>query len=183
MLYNEVMNLADKVKKKRIELGFSQDELAKKMGYTSRSSINKIEKGREVSDKIVHKLADALDVSFSYLMGFEEKPAVRGIEVLGTLQRVETNIKADFCLYMNDFSMKEAGILKNDLVFFVKKKQYKANSIVCIQFEGDRLIRRFHEYGNVWVFRDARDPGHEIVCAKEEIEILGQACALERKLG
>nr|DAY98614.1 MAG TPA: helix-turn-helix domain protein [Caudoviricetes sp.] len=43
------MNLGEKVKKRRLELNLTQEELAKKMGYSSRVSINKIELGRPVS--------------------------------------------------------------------------------------------------------------------------------------
>ena len=67
------MELADKVKQRRIELGLSQGELAERMGYSSRSSINKIENGRAVSQKIIAKLATALNVSIPYLMGWEEE--------------------------------------------------------------------------------------------------------------
>lgn len=67
------MNLSEKVRMLRIEQGLSQDELAKRMGYSSRSSINKIENGRPVSQKIIAKLAEALGVSAPYLMGFEDK--------------------------------------------------------------------------------------------------------------
>ena len=35
----------ERIRRRREELGLSQDELAKKLGYKSRSSINKIEKG------------------------------------------------------------------------------------------------------------------------------------------
>lgn len=41
------MTLAERVKKLRIEMGMSQQELANKMGYSSRSSVNKIESGRQ----------------------------------------------------------------------------------------------------------------------------------------
>ena len=39
------MGIGEKIKKRREELGYTQEELAKKMGYKSRSSINKIEVG------------------------------------------------------------------------------------------------------------------------------------------
>lgn len=52
----------------------TQAELAKRMGYQSRCSIAKVESGREVSQRIVTRLADALDVSVPYLMGWERKP-------------------------------------------------------------------------------------------------------------
>ena len=67
------MNLGEKVKKRRLELNLTQEELAKKMGYSSRVSINKIELGRPVSQKIIARLAETLDVSIPYLMGWDEK--------------------------------------------------------------------------------------------------------------
>ena len=66
------MELADRVKLKRQELEMSQDELARRMGYKSRSSINKIEMGRPVSQKIIVKLAESLNVTPAYLMGWED---------------------------------------------------------------------------------------------------------------
>ena len=69
------MELSDRVRWRREELGLTQDELAKRMGYKSRVSINKIENGRPVSQKIIVRLADALNVSVPYLMGWDEKPA------------------------------------------------------------------------------------------------------------
>lgn len=65
------MNLANKVTKRREELGWTQEELAKKMGYSSRTSINKIENGRPCSQKIIFRLAEALDVPVAYLMDWE----------------------------------------------------------------------------------------------------------------
>ena len=69
------MDLASKVRQRRIELGLSQDDLAQKMGYSSRTSINKIENGRPCSQKIIARLASALNVSVSYLMGWDENIA------------------------------------------------------------------------------------------------------------
>ena len=61
--------LGDRVRAERVRQGITQDELAKKAGYSSRTSINKIENGRPVSLKVVHKLAEALNVSEWYLLG------------------------------------------------------------------------------------------------------------------
>lgn len=66
------MKLGDKVRIRRESLGMSQEELALRMGYKSRSSINKIENGRNVSQKIIVRLAEVLDIKVSYLMGWEE---------------------------------------------------------------------------------------------------------------
>lgn len=41
-----MIQLYKNIKERRVQIGMSQDELAKKTGYTSRSSIAKIEKRR-----------------------------------------------------------------------------------------------------------------------------------------
>ena len=78
------MDLAKKVKMRREQLGLSQEELALRMGYKSRSSINKIETGRPVTQKIIARLAEALGVSIPYLMGWDEKPA-EDLQEMGAL--------------------------------------------------------------------------------------------------
>ena len=63
-----------RIKKRREELGLTQEELAKKLGYKSRSSINKIELGeRRLTQKKILTIATALDVSPLYILGMEEK--------------------------------------------------------------------------------------------------------------
>ena len=69
------MELAAKVRTRREELGLSQEELAYKMGYKSRTSINKIEMGRPVSQKIIARLSEVLDVPIYYLMDLETEKA------------------------------------------------------------------------------------------------------------
>lgn len=67
------MTIGKRIKKRRIELGYTQDELAKKVGYKSRSSINKIELSRELPLNKVELMARALDTTPGYLMGWEEE--------------------------------------------------------------------------------------------------------------
>ena len=67
------MDLANRVRLRREELGLSQEQLALRMGYSSRTSINKIENGRPCSQKIIARLAEALNVGIPYLMGWEEE--------------------------------------------------------------------------------------------------------------
>lgn len=60
------------IKKRRLEIGMSQEELAQKTGYTSRSSIAKIEKGEvDLQLSKIKLFANALRVSQSELMGLE----------------------------------------------------------------------------------------------------------------
>lgn len=58
-----------KIQKRRIELGMTQEELAKKCGYTSKSTISKIELDRnDVSQSKLKKIADALECDPTDLM-------------------------------------------------------------------------------------------------------------------
>lgn len=66
------MNIGERIKQKRLELNLSQDELAKKVGYKSRSSIQKIEASRNLPLDKVTKMANALECTEAYLMGWEE---------------------------------------------------------------------------------------------------------------
>jgi len=63
----------ERVRARRIELGISQEELAKRLGYTSRSTINKIENGtNDVVQTRVVDFARALQTTISYLMAWDE---------------------------------------------------------------------------------------------------------------
>lgn len=66
------MNIGQRIKQRREELGISQEELAKKAGYKSRSSINKIEvDGRGLPQSKIVLIAKALETTPAYLMGWE----------------------------------------------------------------------------------------------------------------
>lgn len=66
------MQVGERIKKRRLELGLTQEELAKKMGYSGKSSVCKAETwGDEITTAKVHKFAKALDCSYEYLMGWE----------------------------------------------------------------------------------------------------------------
>ena len=83
------MTLAEKVKKRREELEWSQEELARRMGYSSRTSINKIENGRPCSQKIIARLADALCVSIPYLMDWEIEEEKKSTEYDGLSEKTK----------------------------------------------------------------------------------------------
>lgn len=66
--------LAKRIKARREELGLSQTELAIKLGYKSRSSINKIEKGNnEFSISKLQDFADALEITPAKLIGWNKE--------------------------------------------------------------------------------------------------------------
>lgn len=70
-----MLTLYKNIKRLREQLGMSQDELAEKTGYTSRSSIAKIEKGLvDLQQSKIISFANALGVTPSQLMGWDDQP-------------------------------------------------------------------------------------------------------------
>lgn len=67
------MTIGQRIKERRIELGYTQESLAKKVGYKSRSSINKIELSRELPLSKIELMAKALETSPGSLMGWDEE--------------------------------------------------------------------------------------------------------------
>ena len=66
--------LGERIKKRRKELKLTQEELAKKLGYKSLTTINKIESNiNDITTEKVKDFAKALETSIPYLMGWEEE--------------------------------------------------------------------------------------------------------------
>ena len=61
----------------RRDLGLTQEELAKKMGYKSKSTINKIELGiNDIPQSKIAKFAEVLGTTPAHLMGWEDLPTI-----------------------------------------------------------------------------------------------------------
>lgn len=71
------MTIGDRIRTRREELGLTQKELAERLGYKTKSSITKIEAGdNNLPITKVAKIAKALEVTESYLMGWEDSAIV-----------------------------------------------------------------------------------------------------------
>lgn len=82
------MTIGDRIKKRREELNLSQEELAKRLGYKSRSSVNKIEVGcQNLTQSKIKAIADALHTTPSYIMGWEDSPAPAKATAAPTAER------------------------------------------------------------------------------------------------
>lgn len=83
------MALGENIKQARMKSQISQDELAKRLGYKSRSTIAKIESGEnDLTQKKVAAFAKALNVSIDFLMdgnGNENNSQGVRIPVLGRI--------------------------------------------------------------------------------------------------
>lgn len=71
------MTIGDRIKSRREQLHMSQEELAVKIGYKSRSSVNKIELNQyNLKQSKIKLIADALETTPAYIMGWEDSNSV-----------------------------------------------------------------------------------------------------------
>lgn len=172
------MDMYERIKKLRIKLGISQDELAEKVGYTNRSSIGKVEAGAvDLSQSKILAFAKALNTTPQYLMGFEDDQNMyssAGLDYIkvplydnlccGNGGFVEDNIvdfipvpsaglnlsKEYFCQYAQGDSMKDAGIIDHDLLVFEKTPVVNNNDIGCFCIDDNvATCKKYRETGGI----------------------------------
>lgn len=67
------MNIGDRIKERRLDLGMTQEELADKVGFKTRASVSRLEGGdRNIPLSKLKKLAEVLETTVGYLMGMED---------------------------------------------------------------------------------------------------------------
>lgn len=68
------MEIGERIKQRRMELGLSQRELARRMGYSDNSTLARIEQGKvDVYQNKIVQFSEVLGVSIAYLMGWQEE--------------------------------------------------------------------------------------------------------------
>lgn len=198
------MRFCDRIKLRREELNLSQDELAKRMGYKSRSSINKIELGlNDVSQSKIIAFAEALNTTVGYLMGDDEKnnigtpynPVIHKIPVLGCISAglplfadehiesytyTERNGGAEyFALRVKGDSMSAAQINDKNLVIVRRQDVVDNGEIAVVRVnKSEATIKRFRQDGKIiQLIPQSFNPVHEVQfydLDKDDIEIIGK---------
>lgn len=105
------MEFFERIKLRREELRLSQEELAQRLGYRSRSSINKIESGEnDIPQTKIKAFALALQTTPAYLMGWNDDdknihpdaiPATKQAPILGSISAgIPLEQQEDICGYL-----------------------------------------------------------------------------------
>lgn len=201
--------IGERVKARREQLGLSQDELAKKLGYKSRSSINKIESdSRNLTQSKIKAIADALDTTPSYIMGWEEEPDIpnhpdilpietKKIPIIGSMACGEpiyeeedfeayvvvgAQIKADAAVRAKGDSMINARIHDGDLVFIKYQPIVENGEIAAVWVDDGFTIKRVYRYGDTLVLRPENPDYDEMIYTENDgvaIKIIGKAIAFQ----
>lgn len=166
-----------RIKERREELGLTQEDLAIRMGYKSKSSINKIEMGKnDIPQSKVVAFAKALQTTTAYLMGvdeakeastippgFEPLPKIVLRPIVGDIAcgdpiTAEQNIQdyaevpeqfnCDFCLRCHGDSMVEAGIQDGDIVYIHIQPEVNDGEIAAVRIGDEATLKRVYYDGN-----------------------------------
>lgn len=181
------MNLYNNIRKLRKARKMSQDELAKRAGYTDRSSIAKIEKGLvDLNQSKIQIFADIFGVTPSELMDdvgdkFNSSVTIPLYEAIccGNGGFVEDNIidfislpsdilepsKEYFAQYAKGDSMTGAGIEDGDLLVFEKSGRIDSGKIGCFCIDdNEAMCKRFRVTSDHEIYlmpaNDKYDPIH-----------------------
>ena len=164
--------LSRRILQRRLELGLSQEELAQRMGYRSKSSITKLEKGvNDIPQSKVEEFATALETTPAWLMGLENTAFVPpGFEPLPEMVRVplvgsiacgspitaEQNIEcyigvpaawhADFALTCHGSSMAPT-ICDGDIVCIRCQPEVEQGEI-AVRIGDEATLKHFHRQGD-----------------------------------
>lgn len=83
------MKIGEKIMIRRKQLNITQEELANRMGYKSKSTINKIELGiNDIPQSKVVRFAEVLNTDIAYLMDWEEEKPVQEDELSENVKKL-----------------------------------------------------------------------------------------------
>ena len=112
-----MLEIYKRIRARREELGLSQEELAKRMGYKSRSSINKIEKGEnDIPQSKIVAFAQALRTTLEALMGWEQSPAPASDDLPAfspTGQKIDARTRRQLEKVLDDDNLTYNGVVLN----------------------------------------------------------------------
>ena len=166
-------DLSTRVRLRREQLGLSQEELARRMGYRSRSSITTLEKSiNDLPQSKVEELAQALETTPAALLGlgapcacppgFEPLPAMVQVPLIGSIAcgtpiTAEQNIEcyigvpaawhADFALTCHGDSMAPT-ICNGDIVCIRCQPEVEQGEIAAVRVGEEATLKHFHRQGD-----------------------------------
>lgn len=116
------MTFGEIVRERREQLGMTQEELAEKMGYKSRSSINKIECGRNVTQKIIARLAEVLSTTPAHLMGWDQDAITAAESVQEDALFVTNSLESENIDLYNE--LLDLALTRNELLDVLRYANY-----------------------------------------------------------
>jgi repressor LexA len=185
--------VGDRIKARREALEMTQDELAKRLGYKSRSSINKMELNiQDVPQRKIKEMADVLKTSTSYLLGDESSSSKIPVysciscgtgtwidgqpeDFVGVPESMVSQSATYFANPAEGDSMEP--IIKNgDYLIFERTPQLDNGKIGSFSLNGNYYCKRLRQYpdGSIWL--NSENPSYSPIQVKpeDEFHVLGE---------
>lgn len=166
------MTLGDRIRSRREELRMSQEELATRLGYKSRSTIAKIESGEnDLTQSKIVAFAEALSTTARWLLDYDDSdttlppgahhPQFKKVPMLGYAAAgqpledlnqdtpyydVDNKYDVDFCITIRGDSMINAGINDGDIIFIKSMPEVPNGKIACVEIDNEKVcLKRFYK--------------------------------------
>lgn len=166
------MTLGDRIRSRREELRMSQEELATRLGYKSRSTIAKIESGEnDLTQSKIVAFAEALSTTARWLLDYDDSdttlppgahhPQFKKVPMLGYAAAgqpledlnqdtpyydVDNKYNVDFCITVRGDSMINAGINDGDIVFIKSMPEVPNGKVACVEIDNEKVcLKRFYK--------------------------------------
>ena len=201
--------VGNKLKELRRKAGLTLEELAEKLG-TSKQTIHRYENGviANIPHEKIERLASALGVSPSELMGWEENSPIYdnilpirkknlpligtiacgepiyAVEEYGSFVSINSDIDANFCLRAKGDSMIGSRIYDGDLVFIRAQDAVDNGEIAAVIINDEATLKRVYYYPDESkIVLSPENPKYApLVYINEElnsIKIIGKAVAFQ----
>lgn len=199
------MTLGDRIRLRREELRMSQEELATRLGYKSRSTIAKIESGEnDLTQSKIVAFAEALSTTARWLLDYDDsdttlppgvhKPQFKKVPMLGYAAAgqpledlnqdtpyydIENKYDVDFCITVRGDSMIDANINDGDIVFIKSMPEVPNGKIACVEIDNEKVcLKRFYKSGKTVSLASANSKYAPMFFTEdncENIKVLGLA--------
>ena len=193
------MTTGEIIRNLREKQGLSQEQLANRLGYRDRSTIAKIETGKQgLSQSKIKQFASFFNVSVYHIMGIEEMPTTYKVPILGSIAcgapilaqehidgYTEAPVQADFALICKGDSMMGARIYDGDLVYIRQQETVENGEIAAVLIDGEATLKRVRLGPDSISLMPENPMYRPIILWGEEmnqIQILGKAVAFTASL-
>jgi repressor LexA len=186
------VSIGEQIKKQRLLLGLSQDELAARVGYKDRSTIAKIESGViDLTHSKLIKIAQSLNVNIEYIIGLAQNKNHSTIKTIPILTAIVAGLPTISEQYIDDYisvpqdwdvdfafrnkgnSMINARIKDGDIVLC--KGQTYANDkqiAICLVNGEEAKLSRIRHFADVLVLKSENDEYKDMVFKAQETDLV-----------
>ena len=166
------MTLGKRIKDLRIKAGLTQEQLAIKIGYSTKTSISKIENDvLDINQSTIVALARALNTTPSIIMGWEEKEAIKPLDITSLeglrIVPLYESVSAGFGTTAQDYIIDYVPtVIRNDDI---------AARSIAIKVSGDSMYPKIED-GDIIIVQkqDTVDNGQIAVVLIDSEDALGK---------